>query len=111
MAAIANVDDAIDHLADLVTTEKVLKALPSGALHALGMAALALLHAQETGNYSDDAETPVETLLHAVPMFNDDSRNMVGSIACAVLNMQTAAQRDPAAVRRLLNRALKRVEA
>lgn len=100
------VDTALQRVADMWTASKMLMLLKPGALDAACLAIAALLHAQERDPLADKAVTPRATLLYAVDALGDHARNAVGSIACAIVNMQDAAVRDPVGVRRELKAAL-----
>jgi hypothetical protein len=103
-----DVDEAFAHLAELVTTEAILRRLDRASLSTIATAAVAILHAQENDPDASGAVTPVETLRYAVPMLNDNARNVVGSIACALINMGDAVDRNSRQTYRVIKRALDR---
>jgi hypothetical protein len=73
--------------------ETILPTLPDHALYAIGLACTALSHSGE-----EDGETPRETFDCVLDMLNDPNTRALGTIACAMANAQTAAQRSDKAV-------------
>lgn len=69
--------------------EKILPTLADHALYSVGLACTALAH-----NGHEDGETPRETFDGVLDMLNEPNTRALGTIACALANAQTAAQRS-----------------
>jgi hypothetical protein len=86
--------------------KRVLPTLADHALYSVGLACTALAYNGE----DEDAETPRKTFEYVLDMLNDPNTRALGTIACAMANAQTAAQRSDNAVYDLVARHIRRSE-
>lgn len=77
----------------LAFVERVLPTLADHALYSVCLACTALAHGSE-----EDGETPREIFDGVLDMLNEPNTRALGTIACAMANAQTAAQRSEKAV-------------